>query len=267
MPEMRGVRATARDHSRLPWYVFDELELIPADDPYAVLGNVHGTTLDQLRRAVAADPGIFEGRRVLMLDLIRHPVGRTESAIKATVTHHLASLEPRMSAFLDEHAHDCVELERRYHLDFAEPRARAALHVFRQGLQNDVWAFELNAHPCVHRILLERLQGEPEYFGHVFATLAQGRLAADPAYLQRVFDPANLGSGRQSRTLTGRPPAPREQYELWSPFERDEFARVSERLGLPGLYFPYGYDFSFVSRNGALSTSWFDDMLDGSPSD
>ena len=260
LPAMRGLTAIRRDPDRLPWYVFDELELIPADPPYIVLGNVHGITLSALHGACAAQPDIFRGRRVLLCDLIRHPVGRTESAVKATLTHHLPALAPRITAFIHEHAQECLQLERRYHIDFQEPRARAALHVFRQGLQNDVWAGEIRRFPDVYRILLERLQTDPDYFAHTFATLAQGRVAPDAAFLDRVFAPGNLGSGRQTPTESGRPPGPREQYEQWSAFERDEFARVAERLGLPAVYFPYGYDFSFVARTGPgyRTASWFD---------
>ena len=256
----RGVDISPRDPSQLPSYVFDELDLIPAAVPYTVLGNVHGMTLGQLHQAYLANPRIFAGRHPIVVDLIRHPVGRTESAINATIKYHLTALEPLISKFIQANADECLALEREFRIDFSEPRPRAALHVYRQGLQNDVWAYEVREFPNAHRILLERLQSEPEYFAQVFSTLTQGRLVADQTHLDRVFAPENLGSGRQSTSENARPPGTREQYERWSPFEKAEFARVARRLGAPGLYFPFGYDFSFVTRSAASRGSWFSEM-------
>lgn len=247
----RGLDIPVRDTPRLPWYVFDELALIPTAAPFAAIGNVHGITFSQLHEAHRAEPDIFRGRRVVVVDLIRHPAGRTESAINGTIKYHLTALEPRISEFIRANADECLALERTFKIDFSDPRPRAALHVYRQGLQNDVWAYELRTFPTAHRVLLERLQSEPEYFSHVFSTLTQGRLVAERPLLDRVFAPENLGSGRQSTTEIARPLGPREQYERWSPFERAEFARCTQRLGAPALYLPFGYDFSFVA--GCLS--------------
>lgn len=256
----RGVTFSQRDPSRLPSYVFDELDLLPAAVPYTVLGNVHGVTLGQVHDAYLADPHIFKNRHPVVVDLIRHPVSRTESAINATIKYHLANLEPLISEFIHAHADECLALEREFKIDFSEPRPRAALHVYRQGLQNDVWAYEVRMFPNTYRVLFERLQSEPEYFAHTFYTLTQGRVVADRAHLDRVFAQENLGTGRQSTSDIARPLGPRDQYERWSPFERAEFARVAKRLGSPGLYFPFGYDFSFVTRSTGDAGSWFWDM-------
>jgi hypothetical protein len=256
-----GVDIPVRDLSRLPWYVLDELERVPAIAPYRVLGNVHGTTLWHLHQAHLADPDFLKGRPVVVVDLIRHPVPRTEAAIKAVITFHLEELDAPISAFLHEHATECLELERRYGIDFSEPRPRAALHVFRQGTQNDLWAYEIREYADAPRILLERLQDDRDYFAHVFCTLTQGRVRADPAYLDRVFASENLVSGRQSGEKRTRAPRAREQYDRWSPFERAEFARVTNRLKLPALYFPYGYDLSFVSRSAAQERLLFSEMV------
>lgn len=91
--------------------------------------------------------------------------------------------------------------------------------------------------------------------------LTQGGLIADQAYLDRVFAPENLGSGRQSTPENTRPSGPRAQYERWSAWEREECARVIQRLNLPRLYFPFGYDFSFVERGTAGHGSWFSEMF------
>jgi hypothetical protein len=190
-----------------------------------------------------------------VLDLIRHPVPRTDAAIRATVRHYAEEQKERMPPFLNEHAQEILELERRHKVDFAEPRALAALHVFRQGFQNDTWAHEIRAYPRVSRLLFERLQQEPEYFAHAFYRLTQGRLAADQAYLDRVYATENMQAGRQSAVTAGRPPGARAQWAQWSSFEREEFSRACERLRMPRLYAPFGYDFSFVPHPSG--GSWF----------
>jgi hypothetical protein len=248
-----------RKISELPSYVFDEVETVleALGENYSAVGNVHGTTLDQLERVCTDNPRLFSQRSVVVMDLIRHPVPRTESAIKATMNIHLKSLDPRISKYIADNFKECLELERKYHIDFSEPRARAALHVFRQGLQNDVWAYELAHFPRIQRILMERLQNEPEYFSSIFYILSQGREIADGDFLARVFSEENLVNGRQSRAKEGtKAKGAFEQYERWTTFEREEFSRVAARLKIPEVYLEYGYDFSFLARSTCPSGTW-----------
>ena len=174
------------------------------------------------------------------------------------IKFHLAGIDSWVRGSF-RNASECVELEGDIVSILTPPQA--ALFVYRQGLQNDVWAEEIREHPHVPRILLERLQDDRDYFAHVFFTLTQGRLSATPSFLDRVFAPENLVFGRQSGEEHTRPPRAREQYDLWSPFEQAEFERVAQRLNLPSVYFPYGYDFSFVSRSAAGGGSWFSEMI------
>jgi hypothetical protein len=253
-----------RDTSLLPTFVFDELEAIfkYSGENYKVIGNVHGTTLDQLERLSKLNDDIFSGKRVVVMDLIRHPLPRTESAIKATMKLYLKLLDPGITNFISLNSSECLELERKYKIDFDEPRARASLHVFRQGIQNDVWAYELVHFPNIQRILFERLQNEPEYFSAMFHVLSNGREIADRAFLDRVFSEENLGLGRQTQGgIDARPHSPFEQYEAWSDWEREEFSRIADRLNMPKIYLEYGYDFSFLSRKPFHGGSWFPDML------
>lgn len=254
---VRAADMPQRDAARIPWYLFDELDLIPAPRPYRVVGNVHGTSLTEMTKAYQDDPEVLKGRSVVVLDLIRHPVPRTDAAIRALIKYDAEEVAEPMRAFLHENAQECLALERRHGVDFSEPRALAALHVFRQGLQNDTWAHEVCTFPDAGRLLLERLRDDSDYFAHAFHTLTQGRLTADGTYLDRVFSPQNMMSGRQSAADASPAPRAREQFERWSSFEREEFARVADRLSLPRVYLPYGYDFSFVPRPAGASGSWF----------
>ncbi len=258
-PDLRADRDTAD----LPRFVFDELETIftYSGENYSVLGNIHGTTLDQLDRAFKANPKIFAERRVIVMDLIRHPVPRTESAIKATMNLHLQKLDSSIADFIAKNARECLELERKYKIDFSEPRARASLHVFRQGIQNDVWVYELVHFPQIQRILMERLRNEPEYFSSVFYILSQGREMAERTFLDRVFSEENLVKGRQTtEEMKTRTLRPFEQYERWSGWEQEEFSRVAERLNMPKVYMEYGYDFSFLSRAPFSGGTWLPDL-------
>ena len=145
-----------------------------------------------------------------------------------------------------------------------EPQNRARVVSFgcaEEAFYAITWAAELRDFPDVHRIQLERLQTEPEYFAAVFHALTQGRLVADRAYLDRVFAADNLVSGRHSTSAKVRPPGAREQYALWSAWERAEFARDAQRLNLPRLYFPFGHDFSFLAPNAHSDRWWFSTMF------
>ena len=247
LPSIAGAdTAPPRDLWRLPWFVFDELALVPAPRPYGCLGNVHGLILAHVFPAWKSDPLLFNRREVVLVDLIRHPIPRTESAIRATLTYHMPDQEPAISAFIHANAGECLELERTHHIDFSEPRTRAALIVYRLSAQNDAWAAEMLDYPSVHRVQMERLQAEPEYYESLFDIVTEGRLSADTNYLERVFAAANLGSGRQTTAEIARPPGAQEQYDLWSPFERQQFALATQRLDFARLYGPFGYDFSFV---------------------
>ncbi|CAO3411516.1 hypothetical protein [Azospirillum largimobile] len=238
----------ARDMALFPRIVFEELTELAALDPaVTVVGNIHGLMVGPLFQSFRADPALFGGRDVAALDLIRHPVPRTESAIRATIHYHLPILAPAIDSFIARNATLCRNLEREYGIDFSEPRARAALHVFRQGRQNQVWAGEIRRHPDIGRILLERLKTEPEYFAHLLHRISRGRLAADRELLDRVYTPENLNKGRRTPALgLERPADARDQFAAWCPFEQAEFRRLRRIYGLDEVYEQFGYDFSFV---------------------
>jgi hypothetical protein len=240
-----------RDMARLPWFVFDEMDdmvdMITGSKPRFV-GSVHGLWLPPLAEALHSDPSAFKHRRFPMLNLIRHPVGRTESAIAAVQYYLMLDLKADIDRLIDEQIDEVRRLEKTYKVDFSDPRARAVLHVFRQGHQNLTWVQELIDYPRVKHIKMELLQGDRDYFAAAFNDLTSGRILADNAYLDEVFKPENLGSGRQQRHLKipARPAGPRDQFNLWSDFERAEFRRVAEQRNLRVVYAAHDYDLSFV---------------------
>lgn len=246
--ELPDFPVPSRDRERLPWYVFDEMEIIARHSSARFVGNVHGLTLPGLAEALKGDPSVFKRRRFPILNLIRHPVPRTESAIKATMHYNLESLRPDIDRFINEHLDDIRAIEKRHKVDFSEPRDRAALHVFRQGKQNVIWAEEIRDFPDVKMVSMEMLQSNRDYFATAFNDLTSGMLIADHEFLDRVFTAENLGSGRRDSTLNkSRPPPERDQYEMWSDFERAEFGRIARNHNLHQIYGSQNYDLSFVA--------------------
>ena len=240
-----------RDMDQLPWFVFDEMddmvEMIQGPKPKFV-GTVHGLWLPPLADALQSDPSAFRHRRFPMLNLIRHPVGRTEAAIAAVQYYLMLDLKADIDRLIDEQIDEVRRLERTYKVDFSDPRVRAVFHVFRQGRQNRTWSRELVDFPRVKHIKMELLQSDRGYFATAFNDLTSGRVKADNAYLDKVFKPENLGSGRQQRHLKApvRPAGPRDQFERWSDFERTEFRAAVNRLNLHAVYAAQDYDLSFV---------------------
>lgn len=248
--ELPAFDVPRRDMERLPWFVFDEMDdmvaLIDGPKPKMV-GNVHGLYLPEVGRAMESDPALFKYRRFPLLNLVRHPVGRTESAIAAVEHYLMIEMKDRIDKLIDDNLEEVRALEKTYKVDFSEPRARAVLHVYRQGLQNLVWGFELRDFPRVKHIQLERLQGDRAYFAEAFNDLMGGRIRADNDYLDRVFEPDNLGSGRQRQIRKpSRPAGPRDQFEQWSAFEQAEFVRQIDGHDLRAVYAAHDYDLSFV---------------------
>lgn len=229
-------------------FVLDELETMAAASGHPILGNVHGLILPHLVQALRANPETLKGRRTPILNLIRHPVPRTESAIKATIHYHLDSLKADIDRLIDNNLEEFRAIEKKFKVDLDDPRVRAVIHIYRQGLQNKVWSSELEYFPHVKHILMERLQNDPDYYLRIFDILTEGRITADKDYIDKVFSPENLGSGRRGSLAAERtrPPMARDQFEQWSEFEKQEFRLCAARLDLRNIYAPFDYDFSFI---------------------
>ncbi len=190
-----AVAPPPRESQLLGSYVLDELEMMADTRGYSVLGNVHGLILPQLARDLRANPGLFKERRVPIANLIRHPIPRTESAIKATVHYHMDALKVDIDRLIASNLTEFRAMENKFKIDLADPRVRAVLHVYRQGFQNVVWADEIKEYPGIKHILMERLQNEPGYYTQILSLLTQGRIRVSDDDLDKVYSPENMGSG------------------------------------------------------------------------
>jgi Flp pilus assembly protein TadD len=247
--EVHGIRYPIghRLYHRLPSYVFDEMESLPFAVDHAAIGSVHAFGPLEFLGYYARDRGILGGRRVVVANMIRHPLARVESFMKALVHYELERIRPRVLDFVSRNPEDFRALRRAFGIDLHDPRVVATLFTFRI-IRNVSWlARETRTFSGMRALRMEDLQEDRDYFRSAFAYLTSGRVVADDAYLDEVFKPANLGLGRRGAIAQGtRPPSPRDQWEAWSDFERAEFLRCCREDGIPDIYTPHGYDFSYV---------------------
>ncbi len=242
-----GFQVGRRFHHRLPSYVFDELEGLPFATDHAAIGSVHAFGPLEFLGYYVRNRGVLGRRRMVVANMIRHPLARVESFMKALVHYDLKSIRPRVLDFVSRNPEDFRALRRAFGIDLDDPRVVATLFTFRI-IRNVTWlAQETRTFSGMRALRMEDLQEDRDYFRSAFTYLTSGRLVADDAYLDEVFKPANLGLGRRGDIPQGtRPPSARDQWEGWSDFERAEFLRCCREDGIPDIYAPHGYDFSYV---------------------
>jgi hypothetical protein len=214
-------------------------------------GNVHVCFASQALEYLRARPAT---RDVTLANLIRHPLSRTEAAIKgvhkvATMNSDSdwhAGISEGLDKVVDTHAERRRDAERRFNVDFSDPRNRAVLYSYCVAIHNDSWAGEIMSVPEACHLPIERLMSDPSYFSWMLAGLTGGKITADAAYLNSLYTEAHLQSGRHTGMGQGRAREARAQYETWNDWEKFEFKQVMERLDLVNVYAPFGYDLSFV---------------------
>jgi hypothetical protein len=236
-----------RDYSQLGTYVFDELEALPGAERFAALGTIHAFTAVQFDEYYQRNRRILGGREVVVTNMIRHPVPRTESFIQAFVKYHLAAHNEQIDDYLAMMPVERRRIEQSYNVSFDDPRARAVLFTYRIGSSTAWVANELRRFWRMLPLKMEDLQSDPEYFAAAVELLTGGRVTADAGYLAEVYKPENLGVGRRHVPDGARPPGPREQWEAWSDWERAEFRDACGRDPIVETYQQYGYDFSFLN--------------------
>jgi len=191
---------------------------------------------------------------VRMVNLIRHPLPRTEAAIKASLLFmtnaadsdsdwhtHIPGL---ISEFTDQHPELRREPERRFGVDFRLARNRAVLYSYHGARHNVPWMAEIKQTPDACHVLLERLMTDRDYFAWLIWEITGREIAPSPELLDQIYADAHLQSGRHLGR--GRSLDPRDQWEAWTEWEQHEFRQAVHDLNLADVYAPFGYDFSFV---------------------
>lgn len=82
------------------------------------------------------------------------------------------------------------------------------------------------------------------YYAWFVWELSQRTITPSDEYLDQVFSNQHLNSGRH--TGKGRSRTPREQYALWTDWEKYEFKLAVERTNMLEVYAPFKYDFSYL---------------------
>jgi hypothetical protein len=227
--------------------MFDELTWFEPDSKY--YGNVHVCFAQQALEYLREAP---TQRNVLLVNLIRHPVPRTETAIKgilSVATHYQDSdwhkgITEGIDEFAETHSDMRRDVEKQFGVDFREVRNRAVLYSYYRAIHNDCWAGEIMRVPEACHVTIERLMTDRDYFAWLVWELTGREVVPAPEFLDKIYSESHLQSGRH--TGKGRSPGPRVHYEAWTEWERHEFRKAMDRLDLPSVYSPFGYDFSFV---------------------
>lgn len=228
-------------------HMYDEIEWFEPRSKY--YGNVHSCFSYQALEYLKEFPA---RRDVTLVNLIRHPVPRTEAAIKgilSVATHYQDSdwhkgITEGIDEFTETHSDMRREIEKRFGVDFGDVRNRGVLYSYYRALHNDCWAGEITAVKEACNVPIERLMSDRDYYSWFVWELTQREVTATPQYLDRIFNDAHLQSGRHMGK--GRSPGPRQHYEAWTDWEKHEFKQAMQRLNLPDVYAPFGYDLSFV---------------------
>jgi hypothetical protein len=227
--------------------MYDELEWFAKSKFY---GNVHSCFASQALEYLNETP---THRDVVLANLIRHPIPRTDAAIRALISIATVAqdsgwhngISEGMHAIVDTQAEKRRDIEQRFGVDFTDVRNRAVLYSYYLALHNDCWAGEITTVRDAYHTPIERLMNDRDYYSWFLSEISRREISASPEYLDKVFSDQHLQSGRH--VGKGRATGPREQYQSWSDWERDEFKQVVARLDLANVYAPFGYDFSFVN--------------------
>jgi len=226
--------------------MYDELEMF---FPAKYYGNVHACFAQQALEYLPEFPTRHD---VTLMNLIRHPIPRTEAAITGILsvpTHYQDSdwhkgITEGIDEFTETHPDQRREIEKKFGVDFTNVRNRGILYSYYRALHNDCWAGEIMTVREACHVTMERLMADPDCYSWFLSEITGGTIAPTKDYLDQIYSETHLRSGRH--TGRGRSITPREQFDRWSDWEKYEFRLVMHRLDLASVYAPFGYDFSFV---------------------
>lgn len=256
--------APARDSANVSAFLFEELDTLLPIKPCKAYGNVHGVTPLGCTFELAKKSAAFNGRinEMVIMDLIRHPIPRLDTAVRSHRGPHINGMDDGMMIDFEGRIASSPKLKQKmewlegyYHVDFSDIQNKAffwALYVMQWPL---VWMREIQLMPEVPRLTFERIRTDREHFRDTVHALTRGTVVADDAYLDKVFSPENMYSSRVAGVVTKVRSSgdPIDVYEKWSDWQREEFSRIIKEHDMEAVYAPYGYDFSFLKDFPELS--------------
>lgn len=230
--------------------MFSELE---AHRSARVYGNVHGETLTTLAANVR-DHRLT--RPVTVVNLVRHPVPRTESKFGMIQHDCQASnvmrrvcefqLQDRLNRMapvtqaIREQIGDFERISERRYFVSALLDTVGASSEFTQTVAN-----ELPPQYCI-----EALKGNREAFQAFLVHITGGQVSIAADYLDTVFSSSRLNSERYRAGATAQTPprTPEEQWQAWADWQQRAFQAAMECSRFHTLFQRVGYTFDFVGR-------------------
>lgn len=214
---------------------FDEIEKCGAARVY---GNVHGYTLTDLLKALAAGTR----RHYVAFNLIRHPISRVESFWRRWMD--VASYNEKQRNFFRQifesgqvHKDLASKAAGKYDIDFARPEnwffVNALVNIIAESAELGI--------PCNH-LPMERLTTDPGFFAEVFSRLTAGDIRPTDAYLAEVFATGQMNSQRADVVSAD------VQFAEWEEWKKYLFCEVTKGWNLGEIYRPHGYDLRFLTE-------------------
>lgn len=228
--------------------MFAELE---AHRSARVYGNVHGETIVTLAANLGTHPLI---RPVTVVNLVRHPIPRTESKF-GMIQHDCEASEVmrKVCEFqLQDRLNRLAPIADGIREQIGDFTASAERCYFVSALLDTVGASseftQTVAGTAPPQCCIETLKDNREAFSALVLHLTNGQVSVSGDYLDTVFNPDNLNSERyRAGVIAQKPPrTPEEQWRAWADWQQRAFQAAMQVSGFHRDFQRVGYEFGFV---------------------
>lgn len=209
-----------------------------------VLGNVHGVTLTNYHAHLDRADTPYGGRKLRVVDLIRHPVSRFQSALNRGVGQYRdPGFKIEVDRAIAKRERHIRRLEKQYGIEIVGTDLQIFyFYTYVQNV-NKWWADEVRNFRC-KRETTERIVSDPGILSDLIRYLSADSVDVGKDYLDQVYSERHMAAGRKGGQ--GAPPTPEEVYAAWNEWQRATYRSLMRSLSLRSAYRAQGYDFSFV---------------------
>lgn len=231
-------------------YIFNELQGVGKLKKYKVYGNVRGLgARDYLFEMTKKHPFDGYGKNMRVADLIRHPITRLDSVINWC--HSSYTVNAGFKEMIDDAIKNKPELllflEKNYDVDFELDINKLFIYVEFITQHSLSWAHDISATTSIPRILFERLREDRTYFSDLINFISAGVIEAGNDYLDEVFSPDNLASGRMTGDRFRKDRKnPRDVFESWPDWQQQAVRKLFHENQIQDVYKNFDYDLSFL---------------------
>ena len=237
-----GAQAELRPLDRM----FDELE---SHREARLYGNIHGETLITLSANLQASP---LHRQVRVVNLVRHPIPRTQS--KFGMIQHDCELSAAMRKVCEFQVQDRLNrmapIADAIRDQIGDFEASAERRYFVSALLDTVGAsaefVSTPGFPEVPQYRVEQIKESREGFAELIQHLSDGQLRVSQHYLDAIFSADSLNSERYRAAASGPARTAEDQWRDWQDWQQRAFHAAMQSSPLCPRFESVGYDFSFV---------------------